>query len=91
MNSPHYILEDSNFDFRYVRLCDLDIPREKWLNYLQTVETMIRRRVLRRLIWVCTVCQSPFKGSPDYNGLNIIDIEFKVAFTSPFYTFICYG
>ena len=34
---PHYILEDSNFDFRYVRLCDFDIPREKWLNYLQTV------------------------------------------------------
>ena len=29
MNSPHYILEYSNYDFRYVRLCDLDIPREK--------------------------------------------------------------
>ena len=28
---------DSNFNFRYVRLCDLDILREKWLNYLQTV------------------------------------------------------
>ena len=25
----YYILKDSNFDFRYVRLCDLDIPREK--------------------------------------------------------------
>ena len=24
-----YILEYSNFDFRYVRLCDLVIPREK--------------------------------------------------------------
>ena len=22
-----------------------------------------------RLIWVCTVCQLPFYGSPDYNGL----------------------
>ena len=22
-------MEDSNFDFRYVRLCDFDIPREK--------------------------------------------------------------
>ena len=21
-----------------IRLCDLDIPREKWLNYLQTVD-----------------------------------------------------
>ena len=46
---PHYILEDSNFDLRYVRLCDLDILREKWLNYLQTVETLIRRRVLQCL------------------------------------------
>ena len=30
------ILEDSNFDFRHVKLCDLDIARENWLNYLQT-------------------------------------------------------
>ena len=21
-------------------------------------------------LWVCTVCQLPFYGSPDYNGLN---------------------
>ena len=37
-NPSHYtcILEDSNFNFRYVRLCDLDILKEKWLNYLQT-------------------------------------------------------
>ena len=29
-----YILENPNFDFRYVRLCDLDIPRENktWLD-----------------------------------------------------------
>ena len=45
-----------------------EILREKWLNYLQTVETLIRRHILRRLIWVCTVCQLPFYGSPDYNG-----------------------
>ena len=32
MNSPHYILEEFNINFRYVRLYDLDIPREKWLN-----------------------------------------------------------
>ena len=41
---------------------------KKWLNYLQTVETLIRFCILRRLIWVCTVCQLPFYGSPDYNG-----------------------
>ena len=56
----NYVLEDSIFDFRYVRLCDLDIPREKRLNYLQTVETLIRHRVLRRLIWVCAACQLSF-------------------------------
>ena len=39
---PLYILEDSNCNFKYVRLCDLHIPREKWLNYLQTVGTQIR-------------------------------------------------
>ena len=44
-----------------VQLWDLHIPREKWLNYLQTVETLIRR---------CTVCQIPFYGSPCYNGLK---------------------
>ena len=38
--------------------------------WTQTVETLIRRRVLRRLIWVCTVRQLPFYGSPDYNGLT---------------------
>ena len=41
------------------------IPREQWLNYLQTVETLIRRRILRRQIWVCTVCQLTFWGSQD--------------------------
>ena len=49
---PHYILEESNFSFRYVRLCDLDIPREKWQKYLQTVETLI---ILWHLIWVCSL------------------------------------
>ena len=65
----HSIYWKSNFNFRYARLGYLHIPREKWLNYLQTVETLIRRHVLRHLIWVCTVCQLPFYGSPDYNGL----------------------
>ena len=62
---PHYILEDLNFSFRDVRLCDLDIPREKWLICLQTVETLIRCLILLHLIWVCAVCQLPFFGSLD--------------------------
>ena len=36
----------------YVRLYDVDIPKEKWLNYLQTVDTLIRCCILRHLIWV---------------------------------------
>ena len=59
MNYPTLYIGKSDFDFSYVRQCDLDIPREKWLNCLQTVETLITRRILRRLIWVCTVRQLP--------------------------------
>ena len=40
-NPTHYILEKTNFNFRYVRLCDSDIPIEKWQNYLQKVEILI--------------------------------------------------
>ena len=29
LNPSHYILDKSHFNFRYVRLCDLDIPRKK--------------------------------------------------------------
>ena len=50
----------SNFNFRYIHLWHSNIPRENWLNYLQTVETLIRCHVLQCLIWVCTVCQLPF-------------------------------
>ena len=53
----------------YIRLCKLE--RENWLNYLQTVKTLIRRRMLRHLIWVFIVCQLPFKESPEYNGLML--------------------
>ena len=60
----HYILKESNFNFRYARLCDLYIPRDKWLNYLQTLETLIRLGILWHLIRVCTVCHLPFWGSP---------------------------
>ena len=63
-----------------MRLWDLHIPREKRLNYLQTVETLIRRRILRRLIWVCNVCQLPFYRSPDYNGLKSLD-EWQTVWT----------
>ena len=42
-----YLYVESNFNFSYISLCDLDILREKkWLNYLHTVG---------RLIWFSTV------------------------------------
>ena len=34
-------------------------PRKKWLNCLQTVQTLIRCCILQ-VVWVCTVCQLPF-------------------------------
>ena len=34
-----------------------------FVNLIQTVLTLIRRRVLRRLIWSYTVCQCPFYGA----------------------------
>ena len=86
LNLPHYILEESNFNFRYVRLCDWDIPREKWLNYLQTVETLIRCRIL---IWVCTVCRLPFYGSPDYNGKGLFSLHAPDIKLQPSLLFTC--
>ena len=56
INSPHYIREESNFNFRHVRLCDLDIPRE---NYLQTLETLIRCRIMGQT-WNATEGQVVF-------------------------------
>ena len=40
---------------------------------LQIVETLIRCHVLWRLIWICTVCQLPSYGSPEYNGLSSLN------------------
>ena len=48
---PLHIQEGSNFNIRYVRLCDLDIPVEKRLDCLQTVENLIRGRILLYKSW----------------------------------------
>ena len=37
---------------------------------MQTVQTLIRRRVLWRLIWVYTVCLCPFKRTLGKNDLK---------------------
>ena len=36
----------------------------------QTVENLIRRRILRRLIWFCTVWRCPTKRTPGFYGLT---------------------
>ena len=43
---------------------------------METVRTLIKRRVLRRLIWVYTVFQCPFYGTPGLNGLRNDHISF---------------
>ena len=35
----------------------------------QTMQTLVRRRILRRLIWVCTVCLGPKNGTLGLYGL----------------------
>ena len=37
---------------------------------MQTVKTLIRRRILRHLIWVYTVCLYPFYGTLCLNWFN---------------------
>ena len=53
---------------------------------MQTGYTLIRRRVLRRLIRVYTVCQCPIYGTLGLNGLKlkpiIITPEITVLLTS---------
>ena len=41
----------------------------------QTVETLIRRRVLRRLIWVCTVCLCPTKRTLGLYGISTLPLK----------------
>ena len=46
---------------------------------MQTMLPLIRRHVPRRLIWVYTVCQCPFKGTLGINGLTFDYIVFFKA------------
>ena len=48
---------------------------KKWWNFLQTVNALIRRRVLRRLIWAYTVCQLPVLRFPVQKLLRVEPID----------------
>ena len=45
----------------------------------QAVETLIRHRVLRRLIWVFTVCICPTKRMQGDNGLTYYRLHFELV------------
>ena len=46
---------------------------------LQTAENLIRRRVLRRLFWFCTVCQCPTKTTLGLYGFRKSKYKCKAA------------
>ena len=71
---------DSNFDRLFCK---------------QTVETLIRSRRLRRLIWVCTVCRCPTKRTLGLYGLIIVrfgsDVfnRFRISLRSVLLDYLC--
>ena len=77
INSPQDIYEESNLNFSYVRLCDLDIPIEKMAELF--ANSGDPDLMLQHLMCVCTVCQLPFWESPDIKVLmskNVLTIMF---------------
>ena len=68
--TPLFVLymEESNFSFRYVRLCDLDIPREKWLFFAHSGDLNQTPHSLTSDL-VSTVCQV-FFGVSRLNCVN---------------------
>ena len=67
--SHRYQLEQSISVLRGVR-CYFSFSSFKRKLCKQTVETLIRRRILRRLIWVCTICLCPTKRTLGIYGLK---------------------
>ena len=49
---PHYILEESNFDFRYVRLCDSDIA-SNMVVFVWVESVLSPNKRTRRLTVIC--------------------------------------
>ena len=68
--SHYHKLDQSISVLRVVRLYFSFLSNSNRIFCKQTVETLIRCRVLRRLIWVSTVCLCPTKRALDLNGLT---------------------
>ena len=58
------VLRDVRWYFSFLFKCNRKVCK-------QTVETLIRRRILWCLIWVCTVCLCPTKRTLDIYGLKM--------------------
>ena len=71
----------------------IQILKETSVCTKQTVEKLIRRCILLRLIWDCTVCLCPTKRTLDLNGLMSLVRAYKFTmylssfFISPY--FVC--
>ena len=67
---PSPILGASGILFHFYSISNRNYCWQTVRNYCwQTVKTLIRRRVLRRLIWVCTVCLCPKNRTLGLYGL----------------------
>ena len=50
-------------------------PNFKRIYCMQTVNILIRRRMMRRLIWVCTICTRPIKRTLSRIKLNSLKMR----------------
>ena len=73
--SPISILGTSSYEIYMRKMAKLFANSGDWSDPVHLV--------LRHLIWVCKICQLPFYGYPDYNGLrkelSIISEEIQPA------------
>ena len=66
-----FLIENSEFDQEISQSQTTDnpkAPRGSLIEHAvtkQTVKIVVRRRIMRRLIWVCTVCLGPIKRALD--------------------------
>ena len=66
MEFPIYQLNQSIIILRVIRFIFIKILIE-----LSAVLTLVRRRILGRLIWVCSICLCPTKSTQGVNGLSM--------------------
>ena len=73
--SPPYQLDESISNFRVVGWYFSFLLNFKRNFCKQTVDNLIRRCIMQRLIWFCTVCRCPTKRRLGLYGLRIYGFE----------------